>query len=64
MGKVNKMLMERFTNFGWITMLAGNIAKPKALFCLWMDCHRRLSTKERLAKFVAKFDNGQHLLFL
>ncbi|XP_058775510.1 uncharacterized protein LOC131649770 [Vicia villosa] len=46
-----KELMQNYNNVDWYVVFAGNIARPRALFFLWLAFHRRLATKDRLAKF-------------
>ncbi|XP_058732785.1 uncharacterized protein LOC131604357 [Vicia villosa] len=50
MGKFYKDLNRNHTTVSWSVLFAGNIARPRALFCLWLACHKRLATRERLAK--------------
>lgn len=35
----------------WKKLFFNNYARPRANFCLWMCCHGRLQTKDRLARF-------------
>lgn len=35
-------------NVFWISVMYGNMEKPKAIHTLWMACHSKLATKERL----------------
>ncbi|XP_058733386.1 uncharacterized protein LOC131604994 [Vicia villosa] len=51
MGKIYRDLNRNYTNVSWSVLFAGNIARPRALYCLWLACHKRLATRERLAKF-------------
>ncbi|XP_058783084.1 uncharacterized protein LOC131657737 [Vicia villosa] len=51
MGTIYKDLMQHHQTVNWFVVIAGNRARPRALFCLWLACHRRLATKDRLAKF-------------
>lgn len=65
--------MNQTENTDWYVLMTGNIARPRAIFCLWMACHRRLATKDRLIKFRVNIGNNcslcqeeetiNHLLF-
>ncbi|XP_058750093.1 uncharacterized protein LOC131623085 [Vicia villosa] len=35
----------------WNNLIRFNPARPHAVFCLWMQCHGRLPTKERMCRF-------------
>lgn len=50
--------MKDHDNVDWYVLFAGNIARTHALFCLWLACHRRLATRERLEKFGIIRDNN------
>ncbi|XP_058753388.1 uncharacterized protein LOC131626585 [Vicia villosa] len=57
----------------WRGLLVSNYTRPRAVFTLWLACHKRLATKERLEKFGVHTDqkcefcecseNIQHLFF-
>ena len=36
--------------------MCNNLARPRALFCLWQACHFRLASKDRLIKFGLNVD--------
>ncbi|CAK8569610.1 unnamed protein product [Lathyrus sativus] len=72
-GKVYHYLKMDEPDVGWNHMLSTTIVRPRALFTLWMACHRRLATKVRLKTFgfttddKCKFCNNEetidHLFF-
>lgn len=35
----------------WKCMMYGNVARCKTIHTLWMACHKKLPTKERLTRF-------------
>jgi hypothetical protein len=41
----------------WRVLMYGNIARPRAIFTLWMACHGRLATKDRLNRFGVTIDD-------
>lgn len=57
----------------WKTILYKNVSRPRAQMLLWLACHERLATRERLHRFglidteVCCFcplqESQQHLLF-
>ncbi|XP_058749012.1 uncharacterized protein LOC131621968 [Vicia villosa] len=57
----------------WKGLLMGNYARPRAKMMLWLACHDRLATKDRLVKFgmikdvkcefCEENENLQHLFF-
>ncbi|XP_058780984.1 uncharacterized protein LOC131655065 [Vicia villosa] len=51
MGTVYKMLHMGQDRVVWYELIARNNARPRAVTCLWMACHRKLATKDRLAKW-------------
>ncbi|XP_058733586.1 uncharacterized protein LOC131605219 [Vicia villosa] len=51
LGDVYKNMLKQETNVEWQGLIAGNVARPRAVFCLWMACHKRLATRDRLGKF-------------
>ncbi|XP_058742127.1 uncharacterized protein LOC131614576 [Vicia villosa] len=73
MSKMYKGLLQQEPNVDWHTLLVGNIARPRALFYLWLTCHQKLATKTRLKKFGVDIDTKccfcqeeetlEHLLF-
>ncbi|CAK8534005.1 unnamed protein product [Lathyrus sativus] len=56
-GKVYHYLKMDEPDVVWNHMFSTTIARPRALFTLWMTCHRRLATKERLKKFGITTDD-------
>ncbi|CAK8578824.1 unnamed protein product [Lathyrus sativus] len=56
-GKVYQYLKMDEHDVRWNHMLSNSIARPKALFTLWMACHRRLATKMWLKKFGITTDD-------
>lgn len=68
-----RTLMNQNENTDWSVLMTRNIARPRAIFCLWMACHRRLATRDRLIKVGVNIDshcclcqneeNIDHLLF-
>lgn len=34
----------------WMYLIKGNVARPRGVFTLWMNCQGRLNTNHRLAK--------------
>lgn len=44
-------IKEQHQNVEWMKIMYDNPMRPRALFTLWMDCHDRLATKERLSHF-------------
>ncbi|CAK8563801.1 unnamed protein product [Lathyrus sativus] len=73
MGVVYKDIQNQEPNVNWYAILAGNKARPRAIFCLWIACHLKLATKKRLANwgmisyktrcFCQASENIDHLLF-
>ncbi|XP_058754734.1 uncharacterized protein LOC131627878 [Vicia villosa] len=57
MGEFYKGLMSQATNVDLRSILEGNIARPRAVFYLWLACHKRLATKTRLKKFGVVIDS-------
>ncbi|XP_058740856.1 uncharacterized protein LOC131613182 [Vicia villosa] len=51
MGTVYKLLHNTRITVEWYVLIAGNNAKPRVVTCLWLACHRRLATKDRLVKW-------------
>ncbi|XP_045822136.1 uncharacterized protein LOC123915020 [Trifolium pratense] len=57
----------------WRTLFNGNVARPRALVTLWLACHERLATRDRLHKYGAMDtthycfcnteETQQHLMF-
>ncbi|CAK8574623.1 unnamed protein product [Lathyrus sativus] len=72
-GKVYRFLKKDDPDVGWKHMLPNIIARPRALFTMWMACHRRLATRGRLkrlglttddrCKFCDKEETIDHFLF-
>lgn len=44
-------LKNNFPKVGWKNVMAGNYARPRALFILWLACHGRMATKDILYRF-------------
>ncbi|XP_058759430.1 uncharacterized protein LOC131632718 [Vicia villosa] len=55
-GDMYRGMMQQDPNVDWHILLEGNIARPRALFCLWLECHQRLATKMHLKKFGVDID--------
>ncbi|PNX94562.1 ribonuclease H [Trifolium pratense] len=54
--KMKKMYMavhDRAQKVVWRTLFYGNVARPRALITLWLACHERLATRDRLHKYGA-----------
>lgn len=51
MGKLYRKLQDCGQRKEWKNLLYGNTARPRANFILWLACHGRLSTKDRLCKY-------------
>ncbi|CAK8569926.1 unnamed protein product [Lathyrus sativus] len=49
--KVYDRISENVQEVSWRRILYQNMARPRALFTLWMAYHRKLATKDRLARF-------------
>ncbi|CAK8574479.1 unnamed protein product [Lathyrus sativus] len=72
-GKVYQFLKKDEPDVGWKHMFSNSIARSRALFVMWMACHRRLVTRGRLKKlglttdescnFCNKEETINHLLF-
>ena len=66
-------LLEPQPVVSWRKVFFNNEARPRALFILWLACHNRLATKERLYRFgivndarcafCEEVETVQHLLF-
>ncbi|XP_058752653.1 uncharacterized protein LOC131625840 [Vicia villosa] len=39
------------SNVSWANVIQNNKAQPRAIVCLWMACHMRLPTRDRLKRF-------------
>lgn len=44
-------LTEEHQRVPWRSVMCGNKARPRAVICLWLACHKKLSTKDRLRRF-------------
>ncbi|XP_040872094.1 uncharacterized protein [Glycine max] len=44
-------LTEEHQRVSWRSVMCGNKARPRAVICLWLACHKKLSTKDRLRRF-------------
>ncbi|KHN21002.1 hypothetical protein glysoja_009310, partial [Glycine soja] len=51
MKEVYKSLCTNTSKVRWRNLFRGNTARPRALMTLWLACHGRLATKNRLKKF-------------
>ncbi|XP_058726146.1 uncharacterized protein LOC131597466 [Vicia villosa] len=51
MKKMYTSLMEQSEDMDWKGLIMGNQARPRAKIILWLACHGRLATKDRLVKF-------------
>lgn len=40
-----------FQEVYWKEFFQGNMAQPRALLVIWLDCHKRLATKDKLHMF-------------
>ncbi|CAI8591182.1 unnamed protein product [Vicia faba] len=74
--RLNKAYIEflkEIPNVVWSGLVRSNIARPRAVFLLWLACHKRLPTKDRLMKidifhqpnciFCNCAESVQHLFF-
>lgn len=50
-GRMYKSLIHQFQEVKWRYLFKGNMARPRARFILWMACHERMATKDRLMRF-------------
>ncbi|CAK8574804.1 unnamed protein product [Lathyrus sativus] len=72
-GKVYQLLKKDELDVEWKHMFSNSIARPRALFAMWIACHSRLATRRRLkklglttddsCKFCNKEETIDHLLF-
>lgn len=46
------------TSVPWKNLIRGNLASSRAIFILWMTCHCRLHTKDRISKFGISTDGA------
>lgn len=44
-------MLKQEHNVDWYRLMEGNIARPRAIFYLWMLCHKKFVTKDRVSKF-------------
>ncbi|XP_058771937.1 uncharacterized protein LOC131645486 [Vicia villosa] len=51
MSKVYRKLQDYGVKVDWKNLVYGNNARPRACFMLWLTCHEKLATKDRLHKF-------------
>ncbi|XP_058763890.1 uncharacterized protein LOC131637316 [Vicia villosa] len=73
MKEVYKALHPNKNQMSWKELMFGNLARPRAIFQLWIACHTRLPTRSRLMKwglidhnkcsFCDAVETQQHLLF-
>lgn len=73
MKKAYRDLQSLNSKVSWRKIMYHNIARPHAIFILWLACNGRLATKDRLKKFgmvdnencvfCSKQENIQHILF-
>lgn len=74
MGEVYRLLSSVQNHVVWYDMIIGNNARPRVATCLWLSSHRRLATKDRLAKWglitdtncclCNEVENLDHLFFV
>ncbi|XP_058742682.1 uncharacterized protein LOC131615223 [Vicia villosa] len=48
MKKLYDHLLQAEDNVNWSHLIQHNVARPRAIVCLWLVCHNRLATKARL----------------
>ncbi|GAU21086.1 hypothetical protein TSUD_10030 [Trifolium subterraneum] len=48
---IMQLLHDRAQSVVWRTLFYGNMARPRALVNLWLACHERLATRDRLHKY-------------
>ncbi|XP_058753020.1 uncharacterized protein LOC131626205 [Vicia villosa] len=73
MSKMYHGLYQHEPNVAWHSILRRNLARPRAVFFLWLACHQKLATKSRLKKigidldpiccFCHEEETQEHLLF-
>ncbi|XP_058769981.1 uncharacterized protein LOC131643698 [Vicia villosa] len=73
LGSAYKVLYSDNNFVAWYDLIAGNMARPRAVTYLWLTCHRRMATKDRLAKWgiigdvqcclCHEIENIDHLFF-
>ncbi|PNX57041.1 hypothetical protein L195_g050196, partial [Trifolium pratense] len=73
MKKMYMAVHDRAQMVMWRTLFYGNVARPRALVTLWLACHERLATRDRLHKYGAMDtthccfcnteETQQHLMF-
>ncbi|XP_058771889.1 uncharacterized protein LOC131645230 [Vicia villosa] len=73
MKKLYLDFLEKHPKVEWRGLMIKNYARPRAIFTMWLACHKRLATKTRLEKFGVQTDlkcvfcdcpeTIQHLLF-
>ncbi|XP_058727135.1 uncharacterized protein LOC131598566 [Vicia villosa] len=51
MGRMYRKLQDYGQKVNWKNLMYGNNARPCTNFILWLACHGRLATKDRLYKF-------------
>lgn len=71
--KIYKNFQGQQLNVWWRKILYSNYARPRASFTLWMACHQRLATKDRLSRFgiandglccfCGNIESTEHLFF-
>lgn len=49
--KVYNFIKEEYPKVEWRHLLYKSFAQPRSLFVVWLACHNRLATKERLHRF-------------
>lgn len=49
--KLYKHIKDETLKVEWRFLMKKTMARPRALFVLWLDCHNRLAIKERLKRF-------------
>lgn len=50
-GLIYKHLRGDFPQVTWSKLFVGNLARPRSQLVLWLACHGRMATKDRLYKF-------------
>lgn len=55
--RLYQAIIGKFPNVRWKHMMFGNVAWKRTIHKLWMACHRKFPTKERLHKFGSLNDN-------
>lgn len=48
---IYKLLSGADVVVNWFRLFCGNIARPRSLFMLWLLCHEKMATRDRMARF-------------